>query len=91
MTWPVRAALRNVPGYELDEIDLALVRELCQIVAGDLGVVPPHLARQIKDQPAKDVADQMRKQYQSTELVLPDGRVTSIGRLGGNVRGPGQG
>ena len=90
-TWPLRAALRNTPGFELDGIDLELVKEMCRAVASDLGVVPPHLAQQIRNDTARDVADQLRRQYQSTEIALPGGQVTSLGRLGGAIRGPGQG
>ena len=42
-TWPLRAALKDVPGYELDPIDLALCRQLCTEVANVLDVVPPRL------------------------------------------------
>ena len=90
-TWPLRVSLSSQPGYELDDIDQQLCKELAQHFAGVLDVVPPHLARQIRQETARDVAGEMRKQYQSTEIVLPSGQVTSLGRLGGAIRGPGQG
>jgi hypothetical protein len=75
----------------VDDKDLAIIRELCQIVASDLDVMPRRLAAEIRDQAARDAAGGVSARYQAMELVLPDERVTSLGRLGTNVRGPGQG
>jgi hypothetical protein len=91
LTWPLRAALRHTPGYEVDDKDLAIIKELCQIVASDLGVMPRRLAAEIRDQAAREASADVSRRYQAMELVLPGGQVTSLGRLGANVRGPGQG
>ena len=80
--WPLRVALRNEPGYELDEIDLALCRQLCTEVADALGVVPPRLARRIEAEAAREATAQIRR----TSITIPGTKVdTTLGALLGNV------
>ena len=82
--WPLRVALRDVEGYGLDVIDLALCRELCTEVADALGVVPPRLRRQIADEAAREATAQIRR----TSITIPGTKVdTTLGALLGAVGG----
>jgi hypothetical protein len=82
--WPLRVALRDVEGYELDVIDLALCRELCTEVADALGVVPPRLRRQIEAEAAREATAQIRR----TSITIPGTKVdTTVGALLGRVGG----
>ncbi len=79
-TWPTRAALRHQDGYQLDPVDLALCRQLCQAVADDLDVVPPRLARQIADEAAREATRQLRGMRVSVPGTSLD---TTVGALVG--------
>ena len=82
LTWPIRTAMRNTPGWELDPGDMAICRELCAAVADDLNVVPARRARQIRDQAAEEATRALR----GMRIAVPGTSLdTTIGALIGNT------
>ena len=82
LTWPVRVAMRSVPGWELDPGDMAICRELCASVADDLNVVPARRAREIREAATEEATRALRRMRISVPGTALD---TTVGALLGNA------